>query len=340
MAFSGVAFVVLLILPCTPIPDTWRALSLGAALVPYHLYFSQLYCEAHVGAHVTVLVPPALLMLSLSPALDSNPIAVHATSAFTCWMVKIILTSAYCSAGICKIGHSVRSVRNGGSSWCSGSTLQAFIFEAMFLSNARTHSTFGVPTPFSHALQRLHLLLPSFALSVASYGAVAFETFAPLLLLAPAHMASVPFGIFGLTFHYGIALLQNIDFLSWWGPVYAFILADPAAWAGGSLFVCPPDPMSVSLTGSVAVALEVGLLHVFMYAQCMNAALIKYNCSCAGGPGSRIPRPRLCRHPPSCPCCAPLLSFTGDSATLLLPDVRLAAQPFRCGSAQVVLALR
>ena len=95
-------------------------------------------------------------------------------------------------------------------------------------------SSFGVPTPFSHALQKLHLLHPRMLLAPAAAGAVAFETLAPLLLLAPAHLASIPFAIFGLKFHYGIALLQNIDFLSWWGPAYAFLLADPAAWAGGS----------------------------------------------------------------------------------------------------------
>ena len=33
----------------------WRAPRRGAARLPYHLYFSQRYCEAHVGAHVPVL---------------------------------------------------------------------------------------------------------------------------------------------------------------------------------------------------------------------------------------------------------------------------------------------
>ena len=74
----------------------------------------------------------------------------------------------------------------------------------------------------------------------ASFGAVAFETLAPLLLLAPARFASVPFALFGITFHYGIALLQNIDFVSWWAPAYAFLLVDPAAWSAG-LLGCPAD---------------------------------------------------------------------------------------------------
>merc|ERR1719502_1744031 len=71
MALSGLAFLALVTVPATPLcPTAARAPSFGAALVFYHLYFSQLFCEAHVGAHVTVLIPPALLLLSLSPALD------------------------------------------------------------------------------------------------------------------------------------------------------------------------------------------------------------------------------------------------------------------------------
>ena len=267
MRLSGLAFLSLLILPCTQLVSaSVRAPLLALALVPYHLYFSQLYCEAHVGAHVTALVPPALLLLALCPALD-EPAAAAAdpdaastaasTAAFTCWLMKIVLTSAYCSAGVCKISHSIRSLAAGRSSWCSGSTLQAFIFEAMFLSTASTHTSFGVPTPFSHAMQRLHVRFPRALLLPASFGAVAFETAAPLLLLAPAHLASVPFALCGIAFHYGIALLQNIDFVSWWGPVYAFLLADPAAWAGGALFTSPDDAADLGLVGSTAVALRV-----------------------------------------------------------------------------------
>ena len=53
-----------------------------------------------------------------------------------------------------------------------------------------------------------------------------------------------------------IALLQNIDFVSWWGPAYAFFLADPAAWAGGALFACPAGTEALSLFGSIAAAHE------------------------------------------------------------------------------------
>lgn len=265
MASSGVALILLVLFSCVlpafaPVPSCWRSISLAFALVAYHLYFTQLYCEAHVGAHVTVLIPPALLLLSLSPALGdetASPALAASLAAFTCWMMKIVITSAYCGAGVCKIAKSISSVRAGGISWVGGSTLQAFMFEAMFLSNPSTHTSFGVPTPFSHALQRLHVCLPQPALAVLSAGPVAFEALAPLMLLAPAHLASCPFAIAGLAFHYGIAVLQNIDFVSWWGPAYAFLLADPAAWAGGGLFACPADAASLTLSGSIAAAFEV-----------------------------------------------------------------------------------
>ena len=235
MALSGLAFLGLVVFPVTSMCPAWmRAPCLGSAILFYHLYFSQLYCEAHVGAHVTVLIPPALLLLALSPAINpaidsGDERSTLAAAAFTCWMMKIVLTSAYCGAGVCKITHSIDSLRRGFGSWCTGSTLQAFIFEAMFLSNPSTQTSFGMPTPFSYALQKLHLLNPTTLLMPASFGAVAFETLAPLVLLAPAYLASVPFAFSGLAFHYGIALLQNIDFLSWWSPAYAFLLADAAA---------------------------------------------------------------------------------------------------------------
>ena len=218
MAASGVAFLALVVLPATPLcPLELRAPLLGLAIVFYHLYFSQLYCEAHVGAHVTVLLPPALILLALSPALDAaaSPAASAPAAAFTCWMMKAVVTSAYCGAGVCKIYHSAASVLRG-SSWFNGATLQAFLFEAMFLSTPKTHASFGVPTPFSHLLQKLHFLHPKTLLMPASCASVAFETLAPLVLLAPPHFASLPFAAVGLSFHYGICLLQNIDFVSWW----------------------------------------------------------------------------------------------------------------------------
>ena len=155
MALSGVSLLALVLAPIW-LPTFLRAPALGMALVAYHLYFSQVYCEAHVGAHVIALIPPALILLALCPALDGDlpPIAAAQTAAFTCWLMKVVLTSnlndpdpnpnspspnpnsnpnpnqvvltsAYCGAGLCKISKSIASLRRGGSSWCTGSTLQA-----------------------------------------------------------------------------------------------------------------------------------------------------------------------------------------------------------------------
>ena len=69
-------------------------------------------------------------------------------------------SAAYCGAGACKLCHSVQSMRAGRVPWWSGSMLQAFIFEATFLSNKDIHSSCNVPTPFSYVLQHLHVLCP------------------------------------------------------------------------------------------------------------------------------------------------------------------------------------
>ena len=144
---------------------------------------SQLYCEAHVGAHVTVMLPPALLLLALSAGRGAEGADVTEAEqslraqagAFTAWMCKIVLTASYCSAGISKLWTTITQ-----RSWLDGRTLQAFIFEASLVSDGSTHSSFGVPTPYTAKLQRLFMSFPRLLLAPMSVGAVAFETFAPL----------------------------------------------------------------------------------------------------------------------------------------------------------------
>jgi hypothetical protein len=56
------------------------------------------------------------------------------------------------------------------------------------------------------------------------YGVI-IELIAPVVLIFP--ILDIPFAIAGLGLHYGIAYLQNIDFLPWWAPFYAvFFLGD------------------------------------------------------------------------------------------------------------------
>ena len=111
-ALSGGLFAACLVaVAVLPLSNASCVGLLCASLVLYHLYFSQLYCEAHVGAHVTVMVPPALIMLALSAGRadaadenDAEKVALRAqAAAFTAWMCKIVLTASYCSAGISKV---------------------------------------------------------------------------------------------------------------------------------------------------------------------------------------------------------------------------------------------
>jgi hypothetical protein len=236
MAWAGRALVVLLVAAAVPVAAELRSALLLAALATFHLYFTQLYCEAHVGAHVIVLVQHTLLLSALSPALPAigapaDDLHVRAAT-LTAWLCKIVLTTAYCSAGLHKLANFWRGKRN----WVDGATLQAFIFEAHLLATPETRTSFGLPTPFTHTLQKLAMKFPRALLMPMSIKAVAFETLAPLVLLAPPGLVSVPFAISGVGFHYGICLLQNIDFVSWWGPAYAFFFFDPCTAADGALF--------------------------------------------------------------------------------------------------------
>merc|ERR1719440_472612 len=105
------------------------------------------------------MVPPAIIMLALSAGradasgeagVDDADEALRAqAAAFTAWMCKIVLTASYCSAGISKVYTTLTQ-----RSWIDGATLQAFIFEASLLTDKSTHSSFGVPTPFSASLQK------------------------------------------------------------------------------------------------------------------------------------------------------------------------------------------
>ena len=146
--------------------------ALVMALVSYHLYFSQLYCEAHVGAHVTVMIPPALLLLALSasrlePASYNDEKGKYVLTSegaqagsFTAWLIKIVVCSSYCSAGLSKLYTTVTD-----RTWLDGSALQAFIFEATLMSDESTHSSFGVPTPFTAKIQNLLLNFPRLILA-------------------------------------------------------------------------------------------------------------------------------------------------------------------------------
>ena len=222
---SGLGLAGCLLLSCTDLaPRALLLLGLGL----YWLFFGQLYCEAHVGAHVTVLIPPMLIVCACAPDLTGGPVG-SAASMLPLLVLKAVLASAYCAAGLAKLWRSGKT----GRFWADGSTLQYYVFEALMLNRPSSpdgrnlpHWSFGVPSPCSWQLQRFLFQRPRLC-ALLSAKSIAFEACAPLVLLLP--QVGPLFALAGVGFHYGIALFQNIDFVSWWGPFYAiFIWEDPA----------------------------------------------------------------------------------------------------------------
>jgi hypothetical protein len=241
MGLSGFAFMTLLLVGCVPgLPSLCFAPVTVLAISAYHCFFSQLYPESGTRASVTCLVPPTLILLTLCPVLngsiDGSAVdndLVERTGAFTAWCIKSLLFWAYCAAGISKLLASVKAKRK----WWDGSTLQAYIFEALLLNKPGTFWSYQIPTPLTHEMQLFFFRRPTL-LYLLSVLTMIVEGFAPVMLLVPARIGSPFFFVVGLSLHMGIAYFQNIDFVSWWGPIYAFFLLDPAAAPGreSSLF--------------------------------------------------------------------------------------------------------
>jgi hypothetical protein len=215
----GFALISSLLLACTDLcdPRIW----LGVALVCHHCYISQIYAEVHVVAHNMALVPPALILCMVSPdivASSSEEFNALAPAAhWPLFLLKFVATSAYCSAAVCKITKCFTD----NADWSSGSTMQAVMLEAIMGLNLpggeAAHMTFSKPTPFSRAMQRCLFCWPRVLGLMSVYGVVV-ELLAPLVLVLPNF--GIPFAVLGLGLHYGIAYLQNIDFIAWWGPFY------------------------------------------------------------------------------------------------------------------------
>jgi hypothetical protein len=166
--------------------------------------------------------------------------------AFTAWLVKSVMWWCYCGAGISKTKAAVKNKRQ----WWDGATLQAYIFEALWLCKPGTHWSYGIPTPFAHHIQKFAFLHPLTVCMPLSVATMIIELFAPLVALMPCFYGSRFFAVCGLGLHYGIAYLQNIDFLSWWGPIYAFFLLDPAA-------ALDADPQLFGILGSARASFAI-----------------------------------------------------------------------------------
>lgn len=214
----GFCFISSLIFACTGFIDP--RLCLAAALIFYHCYLPQLYADVHVVAHNMALVPPVMILCLVSSDIvqAAGEGAEAVAQEWPLFVLKFVITTAYCSAAVCKITKCFTD----GADWSSGATMQAVMIEAIMGLNLPSgeagHWTFSKPTPFSKALQRWLFKQPRLLGLMSLYGVI-IELLAPLVLVFP--ILDIPFALCGLGLHYGIAYCQNIDFLPWWGPAYA-----------------------------------------------------------------------------------------------------------------------
>lgn len=250
-AAVGACLISSMVLACTTLVDP--RLCLLVALICHHCYISQIYAEVHVVAHNMALVPPAMILCMVSPdilehASEGTDVLAQQWPLFA---LKFVMTSAYCSAAICKITKCFTD----NADWTSGATMQAVMFEAIMSLNLPggdgAHFTFSKPTPFSRSLQRCLFKQPRLLGLMSLYG-VCVEFMAPLVLFFP--VLNIPFALLGLGLHYGIAYLQNIDFIAWWGPFYVVFFVGNSYEAG---------PFSVSYKASEIPAMAMNYAHAY-----------------------------------------------------------------------------
>ena len=122
LQLTGAAFTACLLLACTPLaPRVFCFL----AYVLYFFYFPQLYAEATVSGHGSILIPGVLFLLCCSPSLDRE---VQSRSEWPLQLLRIYLASGYFSSGMCKLLCGARF----GKFWGKGTTLQMYIFDSMW----------------------------------------------------------------------------------------------------------------------------------------------------------------------------------------------------------------
>jgi hypothetical protein len=266
-------FVLSVASAMSSLPRVWLLPLFLINLAAYHCYFSQLYPESGTRASVTCVVPMTVLFIMLTPVSDGSIATTYdlqlenRAGAFTAWLIKGMMFWAYFAAGVSKVKSSIKNRRQ----WWDGATLQAYVFEALMLCRPGTYWSYGIFTPFTHAVQKFafsHRNLVCLPLSVAT---MFIELGAPLAALLPYCYGGPFFAVFGLGLHFGIAYLQNIDFLSWWGPVYAFFLLDPAAvctaapsiksFFNATEATCGTDPALFSIIASAEAAFAIAPVH-------------------------------------------------------------------------------
>jgi hypothetical protein len=208
LRLTGLALIGCLLAACTPMAP--RVFLFVAYLLSL-CYFPQLYAEVTCSGHSTILIPSLLLLLSCAPSLDHQ---VKSRSEWPLVLIRIYLASGYFASGMCKLLCGARFQRF----WGWGPTLQAYVFDGMW----------SRPTDSAvvRRLQQQLLTRPWLATALAS-GSVLFET---SFILAPtSDLLMVLCGLGGFAFHFGILLLQGLDFVTFWSPaLLAFLVGVPS----------------------------------------------------------------------------------------------------------------
>ena len=236
LAAAGVAFTACLLAACLPLAPR---VFLFLAYLLYFLYFPQMFAEATLSGHGSILIPSMLFLLACSPSLDHE---VQSRSEWPLTLIRIYLASGYFSSGMCKLLCGARF----GKFWGMGPTLQYYIFDALWSRPAG---------PTVRRIQETAITAPR----IMTFLATSSMFFEIGFISAPfSDMMSVFFGLNGLAFHAGIMLFQvlpplmpshprpppcthrspstvppssqGLDFCTWWSPaLLAFVVGVPSA---------------------------------------------------------------------------------------------------------------
>ena len=186
LAAAGVAFTACLLAACLPLAPR---VFLFLAYLLYFLYFPQMFAEATLSGHGSILIPSMLFLLACSPSLDHE---VQSRSEWPLTLIRIYLASGYFSSGMCKLLCGARF----GKFWGMGPTLQYYIFDALWSRPAG---------PTVRRIQETAITAPR----IMTFLATSSMFFEIGFISAPfSDMMSVFFGLNGLAFHAGIMLFQ------------------------------------------------------------------------------------------------------------------------------------
>ena len=182
----GLSLIGCLLAACAPVlPRVFLFL----AYLLYFLYFPQMFAEATLSGHGSILIPSMLFLLACSPSLDHE---VQSRSEWPLTLIRIYLASGYFSSGMCKLLCGARF----GKFWGMGPTLQYYIFDALWSRPAG---------PTVRRIQETAITAPR----IMTFLATSSMFFEIGFISAPfSDMMSVFFGLNGLAFHAGIMLFQ------------------------------------------------------------------------------------------------------------------------------------